>query len=87
VLLLLVGCAHTVSLTSDPVGAFVTVDGARVGVTPYDVVVRKRGTVTVEMVGYRPISFPVGPRTHRFVDLRLIPEHGGAGTWEPSEAR
>ena len=86
-LLALVACVHPVALKSDPTGAYVSSDGVRVGVTPYILDVKSRQSVTVEMVGYRPLSFWVGPGTPRVVELRLIPEHGGAGTWEPAEAR
>lgn len=86
-LLALFACVHPVAVRSDPAGAYVSMDGVRVGVTPYTIEVKRRQSVTVEMVGYRPLSFWVGPATPPAVEVRLIPEHGGAGTWEPTEAR
>jgi hypothetical protein len=82
---LLAGCAHKVALTSVPAGAVVSLGGKRIGTTPLTVPIRFLGSraVRIETVGYRPLDIRVG--TARQVEVRLVPEHGAAGTWDPSD--
>ncbi|MFN7147617.1 MAG: PEGA domain-containing protein, partial [Myxococcota bacterium] len=56
------GCAHHMSLVSDPPGAVVTLGGTRVGVTPLEVPVPVLGTrvLRVELTGYRPLTIELG---------------------------
>lgn len=80
------GCVHQVVLESHPIGAYVSVGETRVGVTPLDVPIRTFGPheVTVELVGYRTLPLHFGLIPPRRLEVRLVPEHGGAGTWDPS---
>lgn len=86
--LLLAGCAGKVAVTSAPAGAYVSLAGERVGVAPIDVSLPPFGprVVRVELTGYRPLDVKVGWLPPRAIEARLVPEHGGAGTWEPKQA-
>lgn len=83
VLLVLLGCAHTVTVVANPAGATLRVDGRRVGVSPAEVVVRPFRPVTVSAAhpGYRPLDVRVraGARD-RTLELRLVEDHGGVGS-------
>ena len=81
------GCAH-VALTSSPPGATVTVAGVRRGVTPLDLPVPVVGgrRVRVELNGYRPLDVRLGVVPPRALELRLVEEHGAAGSWDPEDA-
>lgn len=83
------GCAHRVALTSAPAGAAVTLGGERVGVTPMELAVHWVGprVLRVELSGYRPLEVRLGLFPRRAVELRLVREHGGAGTWTPDQVR
>ncbi len=83
------GCAHRVAVTSDPAGAYVSLGGERVGVTPAELAVPFVGprVLRVELTGYRPLEVRLAAIPARSVELRLVPDHGAAGTWEPGDVR
>ncbi|MDP2317706.1 MAG: PEGA domain-containing protein [Pseudomonadota bacterium] len=83
------GCMHKVPLSCDPAGAYVSVAGERVGVAPLDLPVRAFGPrrVTVERTGYRTLEFRLPLLPPRAIEVRLVPEHGGAGTWKPEDVK
>lgn len=63
-------------VTSDPLGALITVDGARVGATPLDTIPISPGRheVRVEMKGYRPYISQVHARAgeRQVIHARLV---------------
>lgn len=63
-LFLLLACMHHVRLTSEPAGAFVYVDGERVGSTPMmlEVAPAQNPDVRVWLPGYRSLTFEAGKR-------------------------
>jgi hypothetical protein len=81
------GCAHHVALTSAPAGAYVSLGGERVGVTPLELRVPLVGTraLHIEMVGYRPLDLTLPATPPSAIELLLVREHGGAGTWSPDD--
>lgn len=86
---LLAGCPKPVELTTAPAGAFVQQGKRRLGSAPVAVrtgVFRAR-QVTVKLAGYRTLTFRVTRKMARAgaVEVRLVPEHGGAGTWAPED--
>lgn len=88
-LLPLVGCAHRVALTSSPAGAYVSLGGERVGVTPLELELQPFGPrdLRLELTGYRTFELKIRGKVPPALELRMIREHGGAGTWEPEEVR
>ncbi|MES2643771.1 MAG: PEGA domain-containing protein [Myxococcota bacterium] len=82
-----VGCTHRVALLSDPVGAYVTMGETRVGVAPVEIVVPAFGgrVVSVQRTGYRTVELKLPLLPPREVEVRLVPEHGGAGSWDPED--
>jgi hypothetical protein len=85
----LAGCAHRVTVTSAPAGAYVFLGDEPVGTAPLDLAVPLVGprVVRAELPGYRPFEVRLGFVPRRALELRLVREHGAAGTWEPEEAR
>lgn len=85
----LAGCAHRVAVTSAPAGAYVTLGDERVGTTPLELAVPLIGprVVRAELTGYRPLEVRLGFVPRRALELRLVREHGAAGTWDPEDAR
>lgn len=85
-LLVLVACAHRVTLVSNPPAATIHRDGERVGVTPVEIEVRPfhPAKVVARHPGHRPLTVTVRAglrlRPHT-VELRLVEEHAGVGTW------
>lgn len=87
-LLLLVACLHPVAVTSHPSGAVVSFGGQIVGQAPVTVPVPLRGgEVMVEVAGYRPYVRRLTWWTPRRLEIRLVAEHGPAGTWQPEDVR
>ena len=84
------GCApYRLPVVTHPVGASVSVDTKHVGVAPMDAPVPLLGRtdVLVELSGYRPLHARLGLFRPRAIELLLVPEHGGAGTWDPALAK
>ena len=81
----LFACATKVTLTTVPAGAFVVQGRERLGPAPQVVTRRFLSTrrVTVKLAGYRTVELRVTRAMARAgaVEVRLVPEHGGAGTW------
>lgn len=89
-ILLLLACAHRVTIVSNPPAATVASEGDTRGVTPLTLTIKpyRPQTVIVRHPGYRPIAITLrrGLRIHpRTVEVRLVEEHGGVGTWEPED--
>jgi len=83
------GClVHRLPIIAAPVGASVSVNGTRVGVAPMDAPVPLVGPtiLLLELSGYRPVPVRLGFFRPHGVEVLLVPEHGGAGTWDPSRA-
>lgn len=81
------GCARRVSLVSHPVGAYVTVGEARAGVAPVDLDLPTIGgrRVSVQRTDYRTLDLRLPLFPPRAIEVRLVREHGGAGSWEPED--
>lgn len=87
-LLLLLACAHRMQVASHPVGAVVLLDGHVVGQTPIEVAVPLRGAdLSVELGGYRTFTRHITWWTRRRFEVRLVTEHGPAGTWAPEDVK
>lgn len=88
-LVLGMGCRGHVTLVAHPVGAYVTAGKTRVGVAPVDLPVPLIGgrRATVERTGYRTVNLRLTMVPPRKIEVRLVPEHGGAGTWDPDDIK
>ncbi|MDP2305211.1 MAG: hypothetical protein Q8P18_04210 [Pseudomonadota bacterium] len=87
ILALFSGCAHRVSLVSHPVGAYVTVGETRAGVAPVELEIPAFGgrRVSIQRTDYRPLDLRLPLLPPREVEVRLVREHGGAGSWDPED--
>ncbi|MSQ03873.1 MAG: hypothetical protein EXR71_18625 [Myxococcales bacterium] len=86
--LLLIGCIHRVEVTTLPEGAMLYRKQTQLGAAPVTVRIPMFSATEIEarMTGYRTVTSRlrgVGMRTKGKVELRLVPEHGPVGTWEP----
>lgn len=82
--LLAAGCAHPVEIVSVPAGASVLRGEEALGTTPITLDVASPQSVTARLPGHRDLTVKVR-RRDRHVELRLMPEHGGVGTWDPDD--
>jgi hypothetical protein len=86
--LLLVACVHRVQVSSDPIGAVVTVDGRILGPAPARVEVPLKGAeLTLQIGGYRTFTRHLTWFTPRRLEVRMVAEHGPTGTWTPEDVR
>ena len=90
------GCARRVLVVSDPPGASVRRNREPLGATPLELrvwwVPFWRQEVRVSMAGYRSVEIPLRRHLGWFPQLtthevRLVEEHGPAGTWTEEEAK
>lgn len=87
VLALAGGCVHRVTLVSHPAAAYVTVGETRAGVAPVELEVPLFGErrVSVQRSGFRTVDLRLPFLPPREIEVRLVPEHGGAGSWDPED--
>jgi hypothetical protein len=87
--LLLPGCASTLSAYSQPIGAIVELESGERLVTPTELSAsvwpRPRQTIEVHATGYRRLETRVPYFSRGQWMIVLVPEHGPVGTWDEND--